>query len=148
MGRLDGRVAIVTGGGRGIGVAYCKALAAEGAKVVVSDILDTDRTVAAIREAGRVIQHVLASLQLGLGVDQGMAHGLVAADGLTELDAFLRVAPCVGYRGFGQAEGHSGDLELLDVERLSGKHRPPAVPAVVAADYEVGRDLGVFERDI
>lgn len=52
MGRLDGRVAIVTGAGRGIGVAYAKALAQEGAKVVVSDIIDTAETVAAIKAAG------------------------------------------------------------------------------------------------
>ena len=52
MARLDGRVAIVTGGGRGIGVAYCKALAEEGAKVVVSDIVDTQRTVSVIKQAG------------------------------------------------------------------------------------------------
>lgn len=52
MARLDGRVAIVTGGGRGIGVAYCKALAAEGAKVVVTDIVDTENTVNIIKQAG------------------------------------------------------------------------------------------------
>ncbi len=52
MARLDGRVAIVTGGGRGIGVAYCKALAEEGAKVTVSDIVDTRRTVDIISQAG------------------------------------------------------------------------------------------------
>ena len=38
MGRLDDRVIIVTGGAQGIGLAYCKGLAAEGAKVVVADI--------------------------------------------------------------------------------------------------------------
>ena len=37
-GRLDGRVVIVTGGGHGIGKAYCRGLAAEGARVVVAEI--------------------------------------------------------------------------------------------------------------
>ena len=35
---LEGKVAIVTGGGQGIGQRYCRGLAAEGAKVVVADV--------------------------------------------------------------------------------------------------------------
>ncbi len=52
MGRLDGKVAIVTGGGRGIGVEYAKVLAVEGAKVAVTDIVDTETTVNIIKQAG------------------------------------------------------------------------------------------------
>jgi NAD(P)-dependent dehydrogenase (short-subunit alcohol dehydrogenase family) len=40
MGRLDGRCAIVTGGARGIGRHYSAALAAEGAAVMIADIVD------------------------------------------------------------------------------------------------------------
>jgi NAD(P)-dependent dehydrogenase (short-subunit alcohol dehydrogenase family) len=40
MARLDGRVAIVTGGAKGIGRHYSQALAAEGARVMIADIAD------------------------------------------------------------------------------------------------------------
>ncbi|HEY1541936.1 MAG TPA: glucose 1-dehydrogenase [Xanthobacteraceae bacterium] len=40
MARLDGRVAIVTGGAKGIGRYYARALAAEGARVMIADIAD------------------------------------------------------------------------------------------------------------
>ena len=40
MGRLDGRVAIVTGGAKGIGAHYAQALAGEGARLMIADIAD------------------------------------------------------------------------------------------------------------
>ena len=52
MGIVDGQVAVVTGGAQGIGATLARALAAEGARVVVSDILDTSESVDAITKAG------------------------------------------------------------------------------------------------
>ena len=42
MADLSGKVAIVTGGGRGIGSRYCRGLADEGARVVVADIVEAN----------------------------------------------------------------------------------------------------------
>src|SRR2546421_8402155 len=51
MGRLQDRVALVTGGAKGLGRHYCMALASEGAKVVIADIADPTETVGALNDA-------------------------------------------------------------------------------------------------
>jgi NAD(P)-dependent dehydrogenase (short-subunit alcohol dehydrogenase family) len=48
-GRLDGRVAVITGGGSGIGLASARRMAAEGARIVIADI-DTAAGEAAAKE--------------------------------------------------------------------------------------------------
>jgi len=50
--RLKDRVAMVTGAARGIGQAYCLALAREGANIVAVDILSCAETVAQVQQAG------------------------------------------------------------------------------------------------
>lgn len=53
-GRLQDRVTIVTGGGLGLGKVYCRALAAEGARVVVADIASdaAEEVAGSIRDEG------------------------------------------------------------------------------------------------
>ena len=58
MGALEGRVAIITGAGRGIGREHALLFAAEGANVVVND---------------------LGGSNAGEGADAGPAHEVVAA---------------------------------------------------------------------
>ena len=52
MGRLDGKTAVITGSGRGIGAVMAVHMAKEGANVVVNDVLDTATTVAAVKAVG------------------------------------------------------------------------------------------------
>jgi len=54
---MKDKVAIVTGGGIGLGRAYCKALADEGARVVVADIAD-DAAQAVAKEVNGLAVHV------------------------------------------------------------------------------------------
>ena len=50
--RLKDRVAMITGAARGIGQAYCLALAREGATIVAADVLSCAETVAQVQQSG------------------------------------------------------------------------------------------------
>ena len=50
---MKGKTAVVTGGGRGIGRAYCERLAADNANVVVVDTENTTSVVAALIRRNR-----------------------------------------------------------------------------------------------
>ena len=60
MGRLDGKVALISGGARGQGATEAKLFAREGAKVVLGDLLDEagQNVEAEIRESGGVAAYV------------------------------------------------------------------------------------------
>jgi D-sorbitol dehydrogenase (acceptor) len=77
--KLEGKVAVVTGGARGIGAAICRRYADEGARVVVADILE--------REAGALAEQIgRGALGLPLDVTErasidAMVKRVVAAAG-------------------------------------------------------------------
>jgi NAD(P)-dependent dehydrogenase (short-subunit alcohol dehydrogenase family) len=83
--RLKDRVAIVTGAARGIGQAYCLALAREGAHIVAADILSCAATVAKVQQAGGEVLEVTAdvanaqaeSVRVWREVGQSLAAGAV-----------------------------------------------------------------------
>jgi NAD(P)-dependent dehydrogenase (short-subunit alcohol dehydrogenase family) len=75
MARLDGKIAIVTGGAKGIGRHYSQALAAQGARVMIADIADGKEVAAEI--AGRHGANSVASIKFDV-TDENAVKNLVA----------------------------------------------------------------------
>ena len=131
MGKLQGKVAIVSGSGRGIGRAIAMKLASEGASVVVND-LDAgtaDEAVAAIRAAG----------------GQAIACvGNVTADGFAE-------------RFVGAAVGQLGGLDIIVnnagytwdnvIQKMDDKQWEAILGVHLTAPFRILRAASGFIRD-
>ena len=95
MGRLDGKVALITGGARGQGAQEAQLFASEGAAVVITDVLDDDgkQTAAAIGERATYHHHdVTREADWSSVVDAVIAeHGQL--DVLVNNAGILQIAP-------------------------------------------------------
>jgi NAD(P)-dependent dehydrogenase (short-subunit alcohol dehydrogenase family) len=118
---VDGRVALVTGGGRGLGRSHALALAAAGNRVVVNDTgaaLDGS-DVTDPEAAARVVEEIRRAGGIGIADDSDVAthEGAQAAvdRALTEfsrLDAVVHSAGILRDRSFGKLEPEDFDAVL------------------------------------
>jgi NAD(P)-dependent dehydrogenase (short-subunit alcohol dehydrogenase family) len=111
-GRLAGKVALVTGGGRGIGAGIVELFAAEGAIVAVADIsLDN----------ARVVADKIGSSALALSADVTCETDVIAAVTDT-IQRFGRIDCLVNNAGIVGAIGPLTDTPLVDWERTLAVH--------------------------
>ena len=73
MGRLEGKVALITGAGGGMGRVAVEMFAAEGAKVAAMDVLGCDEVVEAARAAGGEATSLVADVTDPAAVDAAVA---------------------------------------------------------------------------
>lgn len=111
MTRIDGKVAVVTGAGNGIGRAVARALAGAGASVMVSDVLteDGERTVSEIAEAGGRAEFVAADVS-----DAEQAEHLITS----AVQAFGSLDILVNNAGIGGGQQRLHEIEPADFDRV------------------------------
>ena len=138
MGRLDGRIALVTGASRGIGRAVAKRFAAEGATVVC-----LARTIGALEELDDEIADAAQSTGSG-----GKAV-LVPLD-LRRFDEIDQMAAAL-YQRFGRLDilvGNAADIGggLAPIGHVDQKHFQAAFDINVTANYRLIRALDPLLR--
>ncbi|KXV01881.1 3-oxoacyl-ACP reductase [Caballeronia megalochromosomata] len=143
MGKLDGKVALVTGSGRGIGRAIAEKLASEGARLVIND-LDTDPA------------HETVEVLKKMGTDAVACVGNVGAPDFA--DRFINTAMST-YKGIDIIVNNAGYTWDDVIQKMTDEQwyaiidchmtapfrilraAYPHVKALHAADREAGRDV-------
>jgi NAD(P)-dependent dehydrogenase (short-subunit alcohol dehydrogenase family) len=141
--RFDGRVAVITGAGRGLGRAYALLLAAKGAKVIINDngsalegvgmdASPAEEVLRTIKEAGGEAAICTESVATEAG---GKAIIQSALDHFGRLDVLIHSAGNVRY-GAVQELSEADFRAVLDVHLMGAFHTVRAAfPPMLAAGY-------------
>ncbi|HLX39063.1 MAG TPA: SDR family oxidoreductase [Ktedonobacteraceae bacterium] len=131
MGMLDGKVAILTGSGRGIGSAAAKLFAAEGALVVVSDLdpNPAEETARAIGEAG--------------------GKAIVVAGDVTDVDfpKLLISATLDTYHGVDIIVNNAGYTWDAVIQNMTDKQWYAMLDVHTTAPFRILREASAFIRE-
>jgi 3alpha(or 20beta)-hydroxysteroid dehydrogenase len=157
MGKLDGRVALITGGAQGMGAAHARLMAAEGATVVVTDVLD-DAGSALAAEVGGVYhrldvtdEHAWASVVSSVHTEQGAISILINNAGVV---GFSPIATATteewnrviginltgtffGMRAVVESMTSTGDGVIINISSTAGLQGYSNLSAYVASKWAV-----------
>lgn len=159
MARLDGKVALVSGGARGLGAAYVRALHAEGARVVVADLLEEESRALADELGERVLALRLdvtdedswaAAVEATVGAfgaldvlvnNAGIANaGRIERYGREKWDAVIAVnltGTYLGVRAVLPALRAAGGGSIVNVSSVEGMRGSPGLHGYVASKFGV-----------
>jgi 3alpha(or 20beta)-hydroxysteroid dehydrogenase len=159
MGRLDGKVAIITGAARGQGAAEARLFAAEGARVVVADVLDDEGKAVAAEIGDAAVYTHLDVTDEGQWADAvalaertfGPVTVLVNNAGIllfqavhkTELDDFDRILRVnvhgvfLGMKAVTPSMEKAGGGSIVNISSTAGLQGLPYLAAYVASKWAV-----------
>jgi 3alpha(or 20beta)-hydroxysteroid dehydrogenase len=157
MSRLEGKVALITGGARGQGAAEAKLFSTEGARVVLTDVLDSDGAATANDCGGTYLHHDVTNEQRWDEVVAEVlrAHGqldvLVNNAGIykggmtvnTTLDDYMRVIMVnqvgvfLGMRAAAKAMMERGSGAIVNISSIAGMENSAGAIAYGASKWAV-----------
>lgn len=159
MGRLESKVALISGGARGLGRAMAEEFVAEGARVMIGDVLDETalETARALGERARAIrldvtqekswEDAIAATLAAFGSLDVLVNNAGTAEGSriweTSLESYRRVTEVnqtgvfLGMRAAVEPMTRAGGGSIINVSSIDGMVGSPGIISYIASKWAV-----------